>query len=182
MKILQEEDKVALYLHCSPTDSSGVNLIKVIQNLELEEYVYFPSKQSYKEGKGYTIEEMNEVYNCLDCFITTTGAEGWGLTITEAMAVELPIIFPSHTSLAEIAEEVNLPYGVYDLFDHIEPIDGENIRRIPNPVSVANVLKRVYNANKRGDKIDLDCYLDALMVYDWDKIAEGWKKLFQNII
>jgi glycosyltransferase involved in cell wall biosynthesis len=35
-------------------------------------------------------------------------AEGWGLTITEAMAVKLPIICPIHTSISEITNDGKL--------------------------------------------------------------------------
>jgi glycosyltransferase involved in cell wall biosynthesis len=40
----------------------------------------------------------------MDCFITTSMAEGWGLTLSEAMCCELPVIYGNHTSFKEIMQ------------------------------------------------------------------------------
>jgi glycosyltransferase involved in cell wall biosynthesis len=37
-----------------------------------------------------------------DLLITTTTGEGWGLSITEAMASKLPVVAPNHTACREI--------------------------------------------------------------------------------
>jgi glycosyltransferase involved in cell wall biosynthesis len=124
----------------SPTDSTGIDIYRACKQLGIIEYVHFPEKEEYKKGDGYTVQEMNEVYNCLDCYVTTTTAEGWGLTVTEAMACELPIVAPMHTSLKEITENGDACYAVTVMIEHFQIADYENIRHIPDPVITANQM------------------------------------------
>jgi glycosyltransferase involved in cell wall biosynthesis len=169
-----------LYLHCSPTDDTGINCYRACESLGISKYVFYPEKEEYKKGAGYTTEEMNEVYNCLNCYVTTTGAEGWGLTITEAMAVGLPIVAPLHTSIKEICENGAACYPVSILSEQILTHDYENVRFIPDPVNTAFAMTQAYNDVIEGKFPHKNAYTDILAEYDWDKIAEQWKQIFSK--
>jgi glycosyltransferase involved in cell wall biosynthesis len=169
-----------LYLHCSPTDETGINSYRACESLGISKYVFYPEKEEYKKGAGYTTEEMNEVYNCLNCYVTTTGAEGWGLTITEAMAVGLPIVAPLHTSIKEICENGAACYPVSILSEQILTHDYENVRFIPDPVNTAFAMTQAYNDVIEGKFPHKNAYTDILAEYDWDKIAEQWKQIFSK--
>ena len=172
----------ALYLHMSPTDSTGINLYRACEALEITQYVHYPTKEEYIKGGAYTLEEMNEIYNCLDCYITTTGAEGWGLTITEAMAVGLPIIAPMHTSISEITLDGKACYAVTELNNHFQIADYENIRHIPSVEETANQMIQAYMDAHNGIGVDKGLYNQILSEYDWDKIAETWKVVFSELL
>jgi glycosyltransferase involved in cell wall biosynthesis len=96
------KERLVLYLHCNATDSAGVHLqyLAICLGLEEGKDVFFP--KDFSENKGIETSELNKLYNCMDVFVTTTTAEGWGLTVTEAMATETLVIAPEHTSLSEI--------------------------------------------------------------------------------
>lgn len=47
-------------------------------------------------------EQLIDIYNCLDLFLSTSHGEGWGLTVTEAASCEVPIAIGNHTSFGEI--------------------------------------------------------------------------------
>jgi glycosyltransferase involved in cell wall biosynthesis len=98
----QFNENAFLYLHMNPKDPLGWDLRRVMQQTPLVEGVdyMFPSEEDY--NKGASVETLNKIYNASDCFITTATGEGWGLTITEAMACMLPLILPNHTSIGEI--------------------------------------------------------------------------------
>jgi len=174
--------KPYLYLHCSPTDETGINCYRASSSLGISDYVLYPQNEDYKKGKGYDVKEMNEVYNCLDTYVTTTGAEGWGLTITEAMAVGLPIVAPMHTSVKEITENGSACYPVSILSEQILTHDYENVRFLPDPVNTAWAMKSAYNDAVVGRFPHQLAYEDILDEYDWDKIAEQWKKIFTKLL
>jgi glycosyltransferase involved in cell wall biosynthesis len=173
--------KPALYLHMSPTDTTGINIYRACTQLGIEEFVHFPEKDEYKKGNGYSVEEMNEVYNCLDCFVTTTTAEGWGLTVTEAMACELPIVAPMHTSLKEITENGEACYGVTVMIEHFQIADYENVRHVPDPVITASQMMSAFKDVCQKKYPHREAYEDILENYDWDKIAKSWKDKFNKL-
>jgi glycosyltransferase involved in cell wall biosynthesis len=174
--------KPALYMHMSPTDETGVNLYRLAESLGITEHVIYPSKEEYIKGGAYTLEEMNEIYNCLDCYVTTTGAEGWGLTITEAMAVGLPIVAPMHTSIKEITENGDACYAVTNMYDHVQIADYENIRHIPDPTNTFYNMMQAYVDVQQKQFPHKEAYMDILEQYDWDKIADKWKDIFNDLL
>lgn len=171
-----------LYLHMSPTDETGINIYRAAENLGISQYITYPTKEEYIKGGAYTLEEMNEVYNCLDCYVTTTAAEGWGLTVTEAMAVGLPIVAPMHTSIQEITNNGTACYPITSLYEHFQISDYENIRFIPDANDTCLQMQAAYSDTILDKLKHQKAYTDILNIYDWDKIAEQWKKIFLPLL
>lgn len=96
-------DDAYLYLHCNIFDSTLhlIDMGKQIELVEGDEYA-FPDPKIFGVSSGWPISVLNQLYNAADAVITTTLGEGWGLSITEAMATKKPIIAPNHTSIPEI--------------------------------------------------------------------------------
>lgn len=163
-----------LYLHTDPKDEKGINIYIAAERMGLKPGVdiFLPLEEKFKE-KNYKVSELNELYNCLDCFVTTTTAEGWGLTVTEAMACELPIICGMHTSLNEITNNGELVYPVTELYDHIQLDDADNIRAVLSPRAVYYEMIKVIT-DIHSNKVKKE-YKSKMDEYDWDKIAEEWK-------
>lgn len=174
-------EKTALYLHCYHSDPSGISLKVAIErlNLQINEDVILPNDDKYKDGK-YTTEEMNEIYNCFDVFLNTTMAEGWGLSVTEAMGVNLPIVVGLHTSLNEITDNGKLVYGVTDMIEHFQIKDAENIRYKLNPQAVAEKMIEAFE--NRNKPFSPNKYKHKFEEYDWDKIAEQFKEQIKKLI
>lgn len=87
-RLPKEQAKRCLFLlHTQPVDEHGTDLPAVIDLLCPEEYcnVFFT-------GGMYDPQRMNWLYNLADCQILLTSNEGWGLSLTEALLVGLPII------------------------------------------------------------------------------------------
>ena len=177
-----QDQKIALYLHCDPEELNGINLYVATERagLRIGRDVFLPNLKKYT-GSGYSKSELNEVYNSLDCFVTTTTAEGWGLTVTEAMSCGLPIICGLHTSLNEITNNGELVYGCKDLIPFIQNEDGENIRWKLNPEEVCQKMIEVYTDNlERG--IKRHDYTAKLSEYNWDEIAQKWQSCFHELL
>jgi glycosyltransferase involved in cell wall biosynthesis len=50
-------------------------------------------------------ETLNELYNAVDCLVSTAYGEGWGLATTEAMCAGLPVCVPANTANLDILGE-----------------------------------------------------------------------------
>lgn len=181
LKKQRPDISAVLYLHTEPNDNQGIKMYVACERLDLKpgKDVFFPLEDKYKRKK-YSTREINELYNCLDVFVTSTTAEGWGLTVTEAMACELPIVCGLHTSLNEITDNGELVYAVKNIYEHIQIEDAENIREVLDPKETAEKMIEAYEDTKLN--IAKTFYSHKMEEYDWDKIADQWKEKFKKIL
>ena len=144
--------KTALYLHMNPLDPMGNNLLRICEmlGLEVDKDVIFPVEyKTTSEQHTIPTKVLNLIYNSLDVYLTTTTAEGWGLTVTEAMAAYVPVIAPIHTSLTEITNDGKLVEPLRDLSPTFFHKDAEKLRFQCSPPDVANALFKTFSENNK---------------------------------
>ena len=93
---------------------------------------------------------LNELYNCFDCFVTTTTAEGWGLTVTEAMATKTKVICPIHTSLSEITDYGKLVIPLDRLSKVVYVNDYDKIRYKSDSGELISAMKTALSIDKKN--------------------------------
>jgi glycosyltransferase involved in cell wall biosynthesis len=144
-----------LYLHCNPKDRMGIDCFRLSERLGLElgKDIFFPHSSSFDENNEISESELNKIYNTFDCFITTTTAEGWGLTICEAMATKKLVVAPKHTSITEITDNGNNAFTFKFMQRAVFVNDAEKIRFISNPEEVAQVCGIVYNLQNEKEEV-----------------------------
>ena len=173
-----------LYLHCNPLDPSGINIFRLCNRVGLEVGKDVIVPKDYNENKGYDVAKLNRIYNAFNCFITTTTAEGWGLTITEAMATKTLVVCPKHTSLTEISENGENTISFMYLQQNVFINDFEKIRFTSNPVEVSTIMGVVYNL--RHDEQEMQDLATAKIQKAYDKVsAMSWElvaKQFKTIV
>ena len=173
----QFNENAFLYLHMNPKDPLGWDLRRVMQQTPLVEGVdyMFPSEEDY--NKGASVETLNKIYNASDCYLTTATGEGWGLTITEAMACCLPTVLPKHTSIAEIGGyNSERCYLLEELSPDVHNID--NIIRFKcNIYEIAEVISQV-DKDKRSNALDQTMIKEKALKFvkslDWHSISKGF--------
>jgi glycosyltransferase involved in cell wall biosynthesis len=173
-----------LYLHCNPIDPMGINIYRLCERVGLEVGKDVILPKDYSENKGCTLEELNKIYNSFDCFITTTTSEGWGLTVTEAMATKCLVICPKHTSLTEITDNgentLNFMFSQQAVFVN----DFEKIRFITNPLEVKTLCEVMYGL--KDDEPELQEMVKVKIENAYNKVSgmkwEGIAKQFKVII
>lgn len=95
-----EHKNSALYLHAPQVDFGGdLERISEITNTSKGRIYLNPNLHS---TQGLDENLMRKVYCSADVVVSTSLAEGWGLSCTEAFACGIPAVFPNHTSLREI--------------------------------------------------------------------------------
>lgn len=180
------QKNLVLYCHCNPEDSAGPNLRFLLQRLNLVEgkNVFFP--KNFSENKGFDISELNTLYNTFDCFITTTTAEGWGLTLTEAMATKTPCIAPMHTSFVEITEKGSLCLAL-PTEETVFVADANKIRYKTSPSKVAQALHQIYNEVEfhYDHKKPMEMVEKAhqkVITYNWETTSNAFWNLIQKYL
>jgi glycosyltransferase involved in cell wall biosynthesis len=173
-----------LYLHCNPIDPMGINIYRLCERVGLEVGKDVIVPKDYSENKGCSKEELNKIYNSFDCFITTTTSEGYGLTVTEAMATKCLVICPKHTSLTEITDNgentLNFMFSQQAVFVS----DFEKIRFTTNPLEVKTLCEVMYGL--KNDEPELQEMVKTKIENAYNKVSgmkwEGIAKQFKVII
>jgi len=173
--------KAVLYLHCNPIDPSGININRLCERVGLKVGVDVIFPKDFSENKGCDNKQLNRIYNAFNCFITTTTAEGWGLTVTEAMATKTLVICPKHTSLTEITNNGDLTLNFMFLQHSVFVNDFEKIRFTCNPNEVNTLLGVAYNLINDEEELQLMVAEKIQRAYEkvkgmtWESVAKQFK-------
>ena len=184
---LPKDNNAFLYLHTYFDDPTGVNLRSVGDKLGLvwEKDYSMPMHKKYTDGT-YTLSDMNDVYNSFDVFVTTSTAEGWGLTLTEAICCKLNVIYGAHTSQVEIAG--NITQGkCRQLTKIVQVNDGNAIRYKVNPLEIAQWMNIFWNLTQQLQELSIneyssEIYDKIIKKYNWDSIATEWSENIAKLL
>lgn len=107
------KDKIpnaVLFLHMDPMDPAGqvFNMFELIQQYGLENRVIFTGMKAHS---GFDWNQMNEVYNVMDCFYLSTSGEGFGIPLVESMACEVPVVCTDYTTTPELVTAHKSGFG-----------------------------------------------------------------------
>jgi glycosyltransferase involved in cell wall biosynthesis len=179
-----------LYLHCNPKDRMGIDCFRLSERLGLElgKDIFFPHSSSFDENNEISESELNKIYNTFDCFITTTTAEGWGLTICEAMATKKLVVAPKHTSITEITDNGNNAFTFKFMQRAVFVNDAEKIRFISNPEEVAQVCGIVYNLQNEEDEVKgqvneiIENAYNHVTKWKWKDITKKFEQIIIKLI
>lgn len=182
------QSKSVLYLHCNPKDPAGINIYNLMERLGLQENVdvFFP--KDFNENKGVSQKELNEIYNTFDYFLTTTTAEGWGLSITEAMATGTLVVAPLHTSIKEISNNGENIFSFKFMQRGVFTNDFEKVRYLVSPEEVASIMGILENLKHEGEEVQqqiMQIVTNAnsfVLQYDWEKTSNKIKSLIQGLV
>jgi glycosyltransferase involved in cell wall biosynthesis len=181
------QPNAVLYLHCNPLDPSGINIYRLCERLGMVIGKDILLPKNFNENNGYDTEGLNRIYNAFDCFITTTTAEGYGLTITEAMATKTLVVAPQHTSLREITDFGNNSISFMFNQANVFVNDFEKIRFTTNPHEVTNLLGIVYNLKNDEEEVrqvaqdKIERAYKKVKSMDWSVIAKQFKEKIDKL-
>ena len=95
-------------------------------------------------------DELLKLYNIVDCFVSTSLNEGFGLPQLEAMACKIPVVSAKNSAVEEIVGDAGVLVEGWDFNNWVEKIQWAVEHR-------ANIIQR---------------YDKQLQKYDWLQIAE----------
>lgn len=100
--IAQADPDVLLLLHCAPQDIEGINLQSELMRLPAEIGPRIGFTGRHDTWVGLSPVELCALYNAADLYMSTTGGEGFGLTLAESLACETPVIVTDWAAEREV--------------------------------------------------------------------------------
>lgn len=169
-----------LYLHMKKSDV-GWNLLEAARNYDLQPELDFIIPEQFDENQGLPIEIMNHIYNASDVVVTTTLGEGWGLSLTEAMATKTLVVAPNQTSITEIVKDhgVLIAAGISVTDWIVLDNDNERMRPIVSVPHFVDALAKIAQDPSKYDHLREAGYIYAQSL-DWDIVGNTWRDVFMN--
>ena len=146
------------------------------------------------DSRNYTIEQLRDLYHSAHCFVFPSFGEGFGLTMAEAMATGLPVVYTPWSSLTDLADEscgYPVKYKMIDTFVRgtggIEPT-GESPDAVPaqlaqaDPVDVAEKMIEVYEHYKRALKKGLRAARRICTRFTWQRTGRRLKQICESLM
>jgi glycosyltransferase involved in cell wall biosynthesis len=183
-ELKRKNENVMMYLHCSPRDIGG-DFTVIAQWLGLQEHVDYTYPHDLDPIYGYSVEDLNLIYNSADAVFTTSLGEGWGLSITEAMATKTPTVVPLHSSFKDFSTH-GLTWFCRAGYSDSEWIVLPNDSMVLRPLTNINDMGKAIQLLKinYGDPIETNRTRKAhdwVMNLDWNKVvSEQWRPLLIN--
>lgn len=168
-----------LYIHAMAQDKD-IDLIVAAKHLGLrpKDDLVFPP--NYSPSYGYPAHVLNELYNCGDMFLTTHLGEGWGLTVTEAMAAGVPVVAPNNTSMPDILGEESQRGFLYQCNDQCY-IDNSGYRKFATTDVIVNKMLEVYNLEWKHNLKQVVFARKWVDAHNWGSACSLWLTLFREL-
>lgn len=175
--------KSFLYILAQALDVGG-NLLEIAEQFGLvygEDWAC-PNPGTYSADAGVKIEVVNLLYNAADLVVSTTLGEGWGLSVTEAMACKVPVLFPRNTSMVEIIGE-NEERGFLANSggpDHKICLGVQDNNRVRPTVDVLDLARKMSLIRDNPSLTTAKVESAFGWVPTWDQVGEAWRQIFQE--
>jgi glycosyltransferase involved in cell wall biosynthesis len=169
------KDDVCLLLHCDPDDPQGQNLPEYMRQIGLP-----PDKVRFTRTNfitGYSLNDLNMIYNAMDIHALSTTGEGFGLPLIEAHATGIPNVVTDYTTSRELME------GHGQLVRVKNFIEGQKNtqRALIDTGHMAKCFEKYYKNDKLREKHGRLAQKDTLKKYDWEVVVRQWVKLLQEV-
>jgi len=181
-EFLQEvgEEKAALLMHTDPEDPLGTDLEENLRTLELN------NGQVMLSPLKYASDRMALLYNCVDCTINISDAEGFGLSTLESLACGTPILVNKTGGLKEQITDGENEFGV-----GIEPSTRTIIgsQRVPyiyqdrvSKEDFVQGLKKIYSMTNEERKVLGQLgHNHVIKNYNLNDYSKSWQKAITSL-
>lgn len=171
-KFKERHSNAKMYLHSDPVRPDGINLMAIADSYGIVNDINIADITMYE--LGYPTEMMAQMYNMFDVLLMTTAGEGFGMPIIEAQACGVPVITNNFTTGYELNAHKDLVIEPKTKFmDALISFQAST-----DTDKTAEALEKVYMAKRGSYK---DACVKYVQKYDWDEVAKGWEKFFNEI-
>lgn len=174
------KEGVKIFIHTVANDPYGYNLKELIADYNIEEFVsYSKDFHSDTTNPSLTEDELCEIYNLashgMGCFLTTSGGEGFGLTILDAMSCGVPVIGSNYSSIPEVVGDGGI---LVPPVTFLTTEDGTELAMY-DPRIVSNQIFELVNNRKLRIELAEKAYRQS-ETFNWEESVNGLIDIIEN--
>ena len=178
-----------LLLVCDPSDDGGIDIQRYARLFDLDvsndiNHVYdiliHPDYINFTQS--LSANTLVDAYNAMDCFVTASMGEGFGLTTLEAMSCGVPIIAPNNSCFKEVIGEGGLLYDSAKYSNNSPALihgtfkETSYFLEVPDPFELANKIYYLSNIDRTTIS---HAAREQAEKFDWKNILKKWDYIFK---
>ena len=159
----------------------GFDIPALVEQLGLAGRVHWPKFNPIVEPA--TDEQLNNLYNLGDVYLSNSAGEGFGLPVLEAMAAGLPVIAPDNSSHRELIQGHGWLAKSVDTDEYVNyPGYVPTLQNfpVPNQRDLLNCMEEAYYDKKKRERYASEGVRFAER-YDWSKVMPRWFELLREV-
>ena len=171
---MKRHKDVYAWLHCK-AEGDQLELPQLFsRDAETADRFYFPGQFSTK--RGWPEEALVALYNAADVFVSTSWGEGFGLTLGEAAACEVPIVAQNVSSIPEVVG----PGGILLEPERLIAVESGQDQWLPNVQAFTDAIERLYMS--KGLRRSLgEAGRQHVSQFSWDDTARVISELITSV-
>lgn len=183
-ELLTTVPDVDIVLHCNTYEQMDAQpLVEEIWRVPLKQRSRIKTTNQHNTFRGLPVDGLVALYNAADVYWSTTGGEGFGLTLAEAAACGVPIVTNSWAAEAEVVG----PGGV--LIPPLRDSHGEVVRyhsiygmdwALPDAKAAVPVLADLLTRPSRRRALGAAGRAHVTATFNWDQAAADFVRLFED--
>ena len=180
-QVAQAEPDTWLVLHCRPIDRDGQDLRQELTKLPDDVRTLVKFTDAHDTFRGLPVAGLNALYNAADVYVSTTGGEGFGLTLAESLAAGVPVVTNGYAAEVEVVGPggVIVPpltdrYG--DVITFYNPVFGMAWSKADERAFTPAVIDLLRNPKRRRELGDAG-RLHVKRSFSWDDAASRFLEL-----
>jgi glycosyltransferase involved in cell wall biosynthesis len=172
---------VQLIAHTKKVVKGAPNVLPGFDLPKLEEAYGLSNHVAYTDfdwSRGFTQDEMNELYAVCDLRISTSEGEGFGIGTVEAAFTQCLQVVNSHTTMPELlgADSKSLVSSAFTEFDR------SSLWEVPN---VSGMVDRAVDLLKPSqidsrNQVTTEAYKHARAAFESSKVIKQWLELLES--
>jgi glycosyltransferase involved in cell wall biosynthesis len=169
-------------IHCAPVDGQ-LDLFQEILRLPENLRTRFKSTNGHDTFRGLSTNDLVILINAADLYVTTTGGEGFGLNLAEALACEVPVVSTDWAACAEVVG----PGGV--MIPPLHDSYGEPVRyhasygmdwAVPDTRAFVEPVLTLIQKPARRRAMGAEGRAHVVRSFSWDTAAADFLTMFEE--
>ena len=175
-KVFERNEDAYLLVHCRIIDMGG-NLMDSASKYEDEHRARIMFTQGHDSFHGLPRSLLAALYNAADIYVSTS-AEGFGLTIAEAMACGTPAVAMDFSAVSEVVGDAGKLVPIRETYDN--EYDHQWAR--PDEDAFADAIVRLLEHKSERQELGARAAARIQGRYSWDDCAAGFARLIDEAL
>lgn len=173
--VMKRHPKLHLWLHCQ-VEGDGLEIGQLIsREPSVADRVFYPAK--YHSRVGWPEEDLITLYNAADMFVSTSWGEGFGLTLAEAAACELPIVAQNVASIPEVVG----PGGILLKPERLTAVESGQDQWLPDVKKFTIAIERLVVSAGLRQSLGEAGRQHVVSTFSWDEAARKFDELITRV-
>jgi glycosyltransferase involved in cell wall biosynthesis len=177
LPVMRKYEDIIVHFHCKSQGDMGVELPQLFSRApDLEDRFYTPGHHGTTQG--WPVDDLAILYNAADLFISTSWAEGFGLTLAESLACGVPIIAQDCSSITEVTGPGAIRIDPIGL---ITVTQGQD-QWLPDIPAFSEAIEELYLDRKKREELGQAGLKHVREKFSWDVAARQFDQLINQLV